>query len=112
MSFSHENSFSSNRLYHPGPTDDYLSGHPLLRLAYYGSHVSLQMIIDSYNHSRYNETFNIYLDEDDDLALVGIERFVGNIGGDPIRYTSLGEVPQPHRHEIEQRIEMLRRKKK
>lgn len=62
------------------------------------------MIIDTYPHPRYEETFTIYLDEDNDCAFIGVERFVGNIGGDPIRYESLSEIPQPHRHEIEQRI--------
>lgn len=62
------------------------------------------MIISTYTHPRFAETFNIFLDEDKDCEFVGVERFIGNIGGDPIRYESLSEIPQPHRHEIEQRI--------
>lgn len=67
------------------------------------------MIISSFTHPRWNETFNIYLDEDDDLSFIGVERFIGNIGGDPIRYESLQEIPQPHRHEVEQKIHEIKK---
>ncbi len=70
------------------------------------------MKVESYIDSRYKEMFKIYLDEDDSFSFIGVERFVGNIGDDPIQYSSLSEIPQPHRHHVEQRINAIQRKAK
>lgn len=56
---------------------------------------------------RHADTYVVDLDEDGDFALA--LRYVVGIGRDPIQYTNLADIPQPHRDMIED--EILRRTK-
>lgn len=57
-----------------------------------------------YTDPRFGDFFVIHLDEDDNFSFIGVERFLGNVTDDPIRYEHLGDIPQPHKHQVEQKI--------
>lgn len=66
----------------------------------------------TYNDTRFGDTFNVYLDEDKDFTVLGIERYVGNIGGDPINYDSLDQLPPIYRHALEQELHQFKKAQK
>ena len=61
----------------------------------------------SFTDVRFGDTFTIWYDESD-LSLIGIERHVGNVGSNPITYSTLWEVPQPFRSDINSRLSKLK----
>ena len=70
---------------------------------------SNRMTTITYNDTRFGDTFNMWLDEADGYSIVGIQRFVGNIGGDPINYDSLDQLPAIYRHALEQELHRFKK---
>lgn len=66
----------------------------------------------TYTDTRFGDTFNLHLDEEDNFRVLGIERFVGNIGGDPIIYDSLVELPALYQHALSQELHAFLKRKK
>lgn len=56
-----------------------------------------------YHDPRTFDTYTVFLDGLG--AFMHAVRYTGRIGSDAVEYDSLEEIPQPHRGEIENRIE-------
>lgn len=56
----------------------------------------------TYDDIRYGDRYEIELSHAGDF--LHALRFVDRIGRDPIPYDRLSDIPQPHQHEIRQRI--------
>lgn len=59
---------------------------------------------------RYGDTYNI--DLNDDGEFLSAVRYVDRVPSDPIAYTQLSELPQIHRHQIEEIIYRRKQKQK
>lgn len=62
-----------------------------------------------YDDVRFGDRYEIELDEFG--CFHAAMRYVDRLGADPIVYTRLADIPQPHRHQIEQRIWQKSRKR-
>jgi hypothetical protein len=57
----------------------------------------------SYYDFRHGDTYNIFLDEEGEF--LSALRYVSSIGRDPIVYSALADIPEPHRSAIEREID-------
>lgn len=55
----------------------------------------------TYYDTRFGETFTIWMDG---KTCIGIERHLGGVSTDPMRYDDVSQLPLPHRHHIEEEI--------